>query len=48
MHDMQEYAQECTAKDLDIENMNLRELRAIKEMLGEMLAQAEDYEMQNQ
>ena len=45
---VRQYAQEISIEDLDLENMNLSELRAIKEMLGEMLAQAEDYEMQNQ
>ena len=45
---VKEYAEEITIEDLDIENMSIRELRAIREMLGEMLAQAEDYEMQNQ
>ena len=42
-----EYAQEIDIDDLDLENMTLEQLRATKEMLGRMLAEAEDYDVQN-
>ena len=41
---VKEYAEECTVEDLDIENMSIESLQVIREML----AQLEDYELQNQ
>ena len=44
MTHVKEYAEECTVEDLDIENMSIKSLKVIKEML----AQLEDYELQSQ
>ena len=43
-HVTQEYAEECTVEDLDIDNMSIKETKVIKEML----AQLEHYEQENQ
>ena len=43
-HVTQEYAEECTVEDLDIDNLSIKEAKVIKEML----AQLEHYEQENQ
>ena len=43
-HVTQEYSEECTVEDLDIDNMSIKEAKVIKEML----AQLEHYEQENQ
>ena len=42
-----EYAEEIDIDDLDLENMTLEQLRATKEMLGSMLAEAEDFDIES-
>ena len=46
-----EYAEEIDIddwiNDLDLENMTLEQLRATKEMLGSMLAEAEDFDIES-
>ena len=43
-HVTQEYAEECTVEDLDIDNLSSKEAKVLKEML----AQLEHYEQENQ
>ena len=42
-----EYVEKCTIKNLNLENMTLEQLRATKEMLGSMLAEAEDFDIES-
>ena len=40
----QEYAEECTVEDLDLDNLSSKEVKVLKEMI----AQLEHYEQENQ